>query len=107
MRTLTALALVSLAACKFPELPSVEGDAGSDARIDAPSGPPVVSTTQGPHDFGPIALGRTSAILQVTVGNDGGEDTGPLGVALTGTSAAEFEIVPTGDANDCAGLRLV
>ncbi len=93
--------------CKFPELPPLDDDAGVDAAaLDAAVGPAVVSTSQGPHDFGAIVIGQLSPVLQVTIRNSGGENTGPLSVAVTGANFGEFSIVPTGDSSDCATARL-
>jgi hypothetical protein len=102
-----ALLSILLGACKFPELPPLEEDARTDATVpDAPTGPAVVSTEQGPHDFGDVVVGELSPILQVIIRDSGGEETGPLSVTLLGTDASEFRIVPTGDSSDCVNARL-
>lgn len=96
-----------LLSCKFAELPPIEDDASSDGgETDTPTGPAVVSTEQGPHDFGAVVIGELSPILRITIRNAGGETTGPLSVALLGTNASEFRIVPTGDSSDCVNARL-
>lgn len=104
---LTPLALLLSTSCKFAELPPVEEDAGTDATgMDVPTGPAVVATDQGPHDFGEIVIATQSPLLRVTIRNDGGETTGPLAVALVGANVSEFAIVPTGDGADCVSARL-
>lgn len=106
--TLVLTLLAFVVSCKFPELPPLDEDAVTDAiSPDVPTGPAVVSTPQGPHDFGQVVIGRQSPLLQVAIRNSGGETTGPLSVALLGVLPEEFDIVPTGDSTDCVNARLV
>ncbi|MCA9675083.1 MAG: choice-of-anchor D domain-containing protein [Kofleriaceae bacterium] len=77
-------------------------DAGPDAMI----APAMLSTAQQPHDFGDVTVDAASALLSVVVRNVGGERSGALGVALTGDQPGDFELVPTGGADDCFGAVL-
>ena len=112
LRSSFLIPLAVLAACySVDTAPFEEVDAGVDAMPDAGPDAPVedpaqLATTQAPHDFGDVTEGETSGLLPVTIRNSGGSTSSAIAVALVGTDPAHFEIVPTGDATDCADATL-
>ncbi len=52
----------------------------------------VLSATPDPLDFGPVAIGIPTAVLEVTVANSG-NTSGPIALGITGDHASDFEIV--------------
>ncbi|MBK9031388.1 MAG: choice-of-anchor D domain-containing protein [Myxococcales bacterium] len=101
-------ATLAASACQFPQPPDV---LPTDAQLDAPivDAMPTearLEATQDLHDFGAVVLGGSSAVFQVTVRNSGELATGAITLTLAGAAPGEFEVVPTGDSNDCAGMTL-
>ncbi|MCA9679681.1 MAG: choice-of-anchor D domain-containing protein [Myxococcales bacterium] len=88
-----------------PDAPDAEP--GPDAMApDAMLDPALLTTTATAHDFGDVAQGGTSGVYQVYVRNSGQVASSPISISLEGANAADFEIVPTGDASDCSGATL-
>jgi hypothetical protein len=106
--------LLAVSACSFPPPPDVGEDGGDtiidasmvDAPIDAMPGDARLDTDEGDHDFSDVSVGQTSAVLSVIVQNSGDAVSGALAVSVEGANAGDFEIVPTGDDNDCDGAIL-
>jgi hypothetical protein len=102
-------------ACSFERPPLFEEDGAVpiDAGIDGevpidgmPAEPAMLVTEQGPHDFGGVTVAQQSGAIQVVVRNAGGSPSGSVTLAITGSHSADFAIVPTGDASNCAGVVL-
>ncbi|HVK78879.1 MAG TPA: choice-of-anchor D domain-containing protein [Kofleriaceae bacterium] len=66
----------------------------------------MLTTTQGAYDFGTVVTEQQSSLLTVLVRNAGEQTTGALTVTMGGAHAGDFQIVPTGMTNDCAGATL-
>ena len=104
----------AMAACSFDPPPNIDPDASTIdatpvdafADPDAPVEQAELDVSQLPHDFGDITVDQTSSILDVVVRNVGVGTSSTISVLLTGDDQTHFDVVPTGDATDCAGAAL-
>ena len=95
--------------CPLAEAPFCDLDGtigGTPYRcVPAPmtdGGPSALGIDRATQDFGPVAIGQTSAAATLTITNTGTGPTGTLATAITGAQASVFTVAE----NTCQGQTL-
>ena len=95
--------------CPLAEAPFCDLDGtigGTPYRcVPAPmtdGGPSALAIDRSTQDFGPVAIGQTSAAATLTITNTGTGPTGTLATAITGAQASVFAVAE----NNCQGQTL-